>query len=128
MLDICWAVIERPSKCTMKRRKLGSKTGYLFPRRDLCLLTGGLQELWHNKGLCYTHLKNYEKAVECFKRANSVQKHDSTYVQLGRVCVYCVRDLLSLNCVAHVAASAEMIVCCFPDALVFGVLFSCVIK
>lgn len=42
-------------------------------------------EIWHNKGLCMLHVKQYDSAEECFIRANSLQKHDSTYIQLGRV-------------------------------------------
>ena len=43
-------------------------------------------EIWHNKGLCYMYLKDYEQAVECFERANDVQRHDATYMMLGKVC------------------------------------------
>ena len=42
-------------------------------------------EIWHNKGLCYLYLKNYESAEENFLHANSIQRHDSTYMQLGKV-------------------------------------------
>ncbi|KAL1512318.1 hypothetical protein AB1Y20_005580 [Prymnesium parvum] len=42
-------------------------------------------EVWHSKGLCNFHLKQYDAAIECFKRANLVQRHDSTYMQLGKV-------------------------------------------
>eukprot|EP00899_Mesostigma_viride_P005871 jgi/Mesvir1/15285/Mv06500-RA.1 len=42
-------------------------------------------ELWHNKGLCYIFLKKYDKAVECFLKANEIQRHDATYMQLGKV-------------------------------------------
>lgn len=42
-------------------------------------------EVWHNQGLCYTYLKQYEKAIDCFKQANSIQQHDVTYIQLGKV-------------------------------------------
>jgi len=42
-------------------------------------------EMWHNKGLCFMYLKMYERAVESFQKANSVQPHDTTYMQLGKV-------------------------------------------
>jgi len=42
-------------------------------------------EIWHNKGLCNMYLKQYDGAVECLKRANFIQRHDSTYMQLGKV-------------------------------------------
>jgi len=41
-------------------------------------------EVWHNKGLCYMHLKVYEKSIECFTSANELQRHDVTFVQLGK--------------------------------------------
>ena len=43
------------------------------------------REIWHNKGMCYLYLKQYERAVECFETANSIQRHEKTYTQLGRV-------------------------------------------
>jgi len=42
-------------------------------------------EIWHNKGLCYMYLKQYPKATDCFERANSLTRHDSTFLQLGKV-------------------------------------------
>ena len=42
-------------------------------------------EIWHNKGLCNMYLKNYDEAVQCFKKANSIQRHDTTFMQLGKV-------------------------------------------
>jgi len=42
-------------------------------------------EIWHNKGLCYIHMKQLGLAIESFKRANAIQRHDSTYIQLGKV-------------------------------------------
>lgn len=47
-------------------------------------------EVLHNKGLCFMYLKQYEKAIECFRIANDIQPHDSTYVQLGKV--YTLQD------------------------------------
>jgi len=42
-------------------------------------------EIWHNKGLCNLYLKQYEEAAEALKRANAIQRHDATYMQLGKV-------------------------------------------
>lgn len=42
-------------------------------------------EIWHNKGLCNLYLKQYDGAVECFKQANFIKRHDVTYMQLGKV-------------------------------------------
>lgn len=42
-------------------------------------------EIWHNKGMCFMYMKHYDKAVECFRQANSSQRHDTTFVQLGKV-------------------------------------------
>eukprot|EP01061_Rhynchopus_euleeides_P047827 TRINITY_DN9864_c0_g4_i1.p2 TRINITY_DN9864_c0_g4~~TRINITY_DN9864_c0_g4_i1.p2 ORF type:complete len:424 (+),score=149.22 TRINITY_DN9864_c0_g4_i1:287-1558(+) len=47
-------------------------------------------EVAHNMGLCYLYLKNYEKAEECFIKANVIQRHDTTYVQLGKL--YTLQD------------------------------------
>mmetsp|Transcript_40200 Transcript_40200/g.52928 ORF Transcript_40200/g.52928 Transcript_40200/m.52928 type:complete len:430 (+) Transcript_40200:133-1422(+) len=42
-------------------------------------------EIWHNKGLCFMYLKQYPNATECFERANSLTRHDATFLQLGKV-------------------------------------------
>eukprot|EP00357_Protocruzia_adherens_P018472 CAMPEP_0115007542 /NCGR_PEP_ID=MMETSP0216-20121206/21264_1 /TAXON_ID=223996 /ORGANISM="Protocruzia adherens, Strain Boccale" /LENGTH=425 /DNA_ID=CAMNT_0002374549 /DNA_START=39 /DNA_END=1316 /DNA_ORIENTATION=- len=42
-------------------------------------------EIWHNKGLCLMNLRDYEESADCFRQANLIQKHDVTYVQLGKV-------------------------------------------
>lgn len=47
-------------------------------------------ELHHNKGLCYMHLKEYDNAILLFRQANMIQKHDSTYLQLGKI--YTVKE------------------------------------
>ena len=43
------------------------------------------REICHNMGLCYLYLKNYDRAEECFIKANVIQRHDSTYMQLGKL-------------------------------------------
>jgi tetratricopeptide (TPR) repeat protein len=40
-------------------------------------------QVWHNKGLCLSYLKRLDEAQEAFMRANSVQRHDCTFLQLG---------------------------------------------
>ena len=50
--------------------------------------TSGLSndwEIWHNKGLCYMYLKRLDEAIKCFERANQLQRHDMTFMQLARV-------------------------------------------
>jgi len=42
-------------------------------------------EIMHNKGMCLMYLKQYEKAIECFRVATDIQPHDSTFIQLGKV-------------------------------------------
>lgn len=43
------------------------------------------REIWHQKALCHLYLKDYASAIECFEAANSIQRHESTYLQMGRV-------------------------------------------
>ncbi|DBB06676.1 TPA: Bardet-Biedl syndrome 4 protein [Trebouxia sp. C0004] len=42
-------------------------------------------ELWHNKGACYMAAKKYDWAADFFVKANSIEQHDSTFLQLGKV-------------------------------------------
>mmetsp|Transcript_52742 Transcript_52742/g.125577 ORF Transcript_52742/g.125577 Transcript_52742/m.125577 type:complete len:412 (-) Transcript_52742:377-1612(-) len=42
-------------------------------------------ELWHNKGICFGYLRKWDDAKECFQRANSIQRHDCTYLQIGQI-------------------------------------------
>lgn len=42
-------------------------------------------EIWHNMGLCYMYLKQYDRAIDCYMRANSLGRHDATFLQLGKV-------------------------------------------
>lgn len=41
--------------------------------------------MWHNRGLCYMHLKQFERALEAFEQANSISRHDSTFLHMGKV-------------------------------------------
>lgn len=43
------------------------------------------REIWHNKGMCFLYLKQYDKCLECFELANSIQRSETTYTQMGRV-------------------------------------------
>eukprot|EP00758_Cryptobia_borreli_P003134 Tbor_TRINITY_DN3550_c0_g1::TRINITY_DN3550_c0_g1_i1::g.2861::m.2861/K16531/BBS4; Bardet-Biedl syndrome 4 protein len=42
-------------------------------------------ELHHLIGMCYMYLKDYDNAEVLFKKANSIQQHDKTYLQLGKL-------------------------------------------
>jgi len=42
-------------------------------------------EIWHAKGVSYMYLKQYNEACECFRAAMNINKHDETFIQLGRV-------------------------------------------
>ena len=42
-------------------------------------------DIWHNKGLCFLNLKRYDEAEDCLMRANAIQRHEVTYLQLGKV-------------------------------------------
>ncbi|DBA04908.1 TPA: hypothetical protein N0F65_006910 [Lagenidium giganteum] len=42
-------------------------------------------EIYHSIGLCNMYLKEYEKAIENFQQANSINRHDATFLQLGKV-------------------------------------------
>ncbi|CAN0140860.1 unnamed protein product [Pylaiella littoralis] len=50
-------------------------------------------EVWHNRGLCYMHLKQFERALEAFQQANSISRHDSTFLHMGKV--YRLQDKLA---------------------------------
>lgn len=43
------------------------------------------REIWHNKGMCFLYLKQYEKSLECFETANSILRSEITFTQMGRV-------------------------------------------
>jgi Bardet-Biedl syndrome 4 protein len=55
------------------------------------------RDIWHNKGMCYLYLKQYEKALECFETANSIHRHEATYTQMGRVFRLMGKDDEALN-------------------------------
>ncbi|CAN0124042.1 unnamed protein product, partial [Hapterophycus canaliculatus] len=42
-------------------------------------------EIWHNRGLCYVHLKQFERALQAFEQANSISRHNTTYLHTGKV-------------------------------------------
>lgn len=47
-------------------------------------------EIYHSIGLCYLYLKHYDQAVERFQQANTINRHDATFLQLGKV--YTMQD------------------------------------
>lgn len=40
-------------------------------------------EVHHAKGVCYLFRRDLDEAIEAFEEANSIHRHDDTYVQLG---------------------------------------------
>jgi Bardet-Biedl syndrome 4 protein len=42
-------------------------------------------EVYFNKGLSYKYLRIYDEAIVSFQKANSIHKHDNTYMELGKV-------------------------------------------
>lgn len=42
------------------------------------------REILHNKGMCYLYLKQYDVAISSFDDANSILRHEQTFMQLGR--------------------------------------------
>ena len=42
-------------------------------------------EIWHNKGLCFMHMRQYGASIDCFRQANEIARHDTTYRQMGKV-------------------------------------------
>lgn len=42
-------------------------------------------EIYHNQGVCYVYMKDFEKAKDCFKHALQYHRHDASFIQLGKV-------------------------------------------
>ncbi|XP_020894361.1 Bardet-Biedl syndrome 4 protein [Exaiptasia diaphana] len=42
-------------------------------------------EIYHNQGVCYLYLKDFEKAKDCLKHAIQYHRHDASFIQLGRI-------------------------------------------
>jgi Bardet-Biedl syndrome 4 protein len=42
-------------------------------------------EIYHSIGLCHMYLKDYDRAAQNFQRANTINRHDATFLQLGKV-------------------------------------------
>eukprot|EP00761_Pharyngomonas_kirbyi_P009489 gb/GECH01009505.1/.p1 GENE.gb/GECH01009505.1/~~gb/GECH01009505.1/.p1 ORF type:complete len:424 (+),score=102.03 gb/GECH01009505.1/:1-1272(+) len=55
-------------------------------------------EIWHNKGLCHLYLREYEDAEEGFIKANAINKHDATYLMLGKVYTHQEREDEAIDC------------------------------
>jgi len=66
---------------------LGKKQAALDIYNDALTIDENDWEVYHNQGLCHMHLKDYEKAREAFEAANTIQPHDSTFMQLGKIYV-----------------------------------------
>lgn len=73
-------------------------------------------EIWHNKGLCLMHLKDYEKAAESLKRANIISKHDSTYLLQGRLFALQENYKGAIDCLMegleYVLSCSQSLSCC----------------
>ncbi|CAI2371147.1 unnamed protein product [Moneuplotes crassus] len=53
---------------------------------DECLkITENDWEIYYYKGLSYKYLRIYDDAIDNFTKANEIQKHDCTFIELGRV-------------------------------------------
>jgi Bardet-Biedl syndrome 4 protein len=55
------------------------------------------RDVWHNKGMCFLYLKQYARSLECFEGANSIQRAEATYSQMGRVYRLTGRDEQALS-------------------------------
>lgn len=64
---------------------LGRHKAALDVYKEALRIEGEDWEVWHNQGLCHMYLKQYDKAVDCLKQANTIQLHDATFIQLGKV-------------------------------------------
>lgn len=42
-------------------------------------------EIYHNQGVCYVYMKDFEKAKDCLQHALQYHRHDASFIQLGRV-------------------------------------------
>ena len=42
-------------------------------------------EISHNKGQCYLQLRDFEKGETCFRAALDASRHESTFLQLGKL-------------------------------------------
>lgn len=45
------------------------------------------QDIWQNKGLCHWRMRRQPEALECFHSANMIQRHDATYLLMGKLLV-----------------------------------------
>jgi Bardet-Biedl syndrome 4 protein len=55
------------------------------------------RDIWHNKGMCYLYMKQYEKSLECLETAISIQRSEVTLNQMGRVLRLIGREDDALN-------------------------------
>jgi Bardet-Biedl syndrome 4 protein len=81
-----WCVIPVcPSAAVVFRYLLGKHKAALEVYQEAQRIGINDWEIWHNMGLCYMYLKQYDKSIEAFNNANSMQRHDVTFMQLGKV-------------------------------------------
>lgn len=78
------------------------------------------REIWHNKGMCYLYLKQYDKSLECFELANSIQRNEITYTQMGRVhrLTGTTRKLLNTGVILVAKADAVMLMLSFSGLMI----------
>ena len=43
------------------------------------------RDLHHNKAVCYMHMNSHDNAINSFETANSIQRHEATFLQLGKL-------------------------------------------
>lgn len=63
---------------------LGKHKAALEVYTDVLAVSPHDWEVVHNQGVCYIHLKEYEKAIDAFRTALKMSPQTITYMQLGR--------------------------------------------
>ncbi|KAJ9508090.1 hypothetical protein QJQ45_021437 [Haematococcus lacustris] len=79
-------------------------------------------EIMHNKGLCLMYLKQYERAVECFRVAVDIQPHDSTFMQLGKVAAALGGPTHAFPAATQISTSSSSITDCCSCPQVYTLL------
>lgn len=49
-------------------------------------------QIFHNKGLALRGLERYQESIEQFQIANSIRRHDSTFMELAQVRIFLAFD------------------------------------
>ncbi|KAL4484990.1 hypothetical protein ABPG74_020167 [Tetrahymena malaccensis] len=42
-------------------------------------------QLYYTQGQCFVNLSDYQQALKCFQKANQLSKHESTFLELGKL-------------------------------------------